>query len=1405
MTTPLLRFGLPLCCLFASKSLSTTMGFDTYLRRKLLGIIVCLAAACSQLNAQNARIEELTIADGLSQGMIYSILQSKDGFLWFATKDGLNRYDGYHFEVFTNDPFNPFSIAGNDITNLFEDSKGNIWLTVDGKGVDMLEKTSGKFFHLPTLKDDIKTPGIVSFVETTDGTVWMGTRTGLVRFRWKNALVAPIKNPDLHASMTIERVSQWRKSYEFFGSLSVNQDGTLLVSRENGIFRFSPTDLTFTPVFKEDGVASCLYETAPGRVWTVFNDKMFVIENGIPRKIEFGGLLPIVKTGLSADGMGNLVLVITTYSVSETRIYSVSEEQVLRTGTIGQPTLIFALDKHSPCSAIDRSGNLWVGTNGYGLRKINLRRPPFRHYLAGTSIDALYVGKEIYTWQPSVDDLYRLDETANTLRPVANGLATGLHLAAFLAAKDGTAYYFTIDPYNRRFSIKTRAETRYFEFESPNFFAGIIQDQQGNIWVGTYNSLLLYYQPATGNLVYFDLSEQIGKGVGINALHADAHQNLWVGTANSGMIKWNIGKMGIQKTGPQTVSHRSMAGESFQIFQTDPRNPHSLRHNFVSSFCADPLDPDRYLWVSTKGGGLNLFDKNRGQFVHFVSQNSGLPNDVVYGILPENTPSVSKARGGQHNLWMSTNRGLSRLTVSTEVGKDEAAHRVYGFKNFREFDGLQSDEFNTRAFARCPDGRLLFGGVNGLTAFYPSQIQARKMNAQILITGLKINNVSVDQFQKNSPLTRPIHQTDQLRLDHTQNIVNLEFALMDFVTPTENRYRYRLQGIDPGWVEAGTGHVANYAHLGPGNYVFEVQGSIGGNAWTASALLHITVMPPWWATWWAYLLYAVVLGAGLYLFYKFQLRQKLAQQEVLRMRALDEFKSRFFTNITHEFRTPLTVILGSAKQLESDVTADLKSKVGLIHRNGEGLLRLINQILDLSKLESNILKINYLQADILPYLRYIAESLHSVANTQNVLLRVESNEAHIIMDYDAERLLQIVYNLLSNAITFTPSGGRVVLRADLPSSAKKPLLRITVTDTGVGIPQADLPNVFDRFYQATNQAMNKAGGTGIGLSLTKELVKALDGNITVDSSIGKGTTFTVLLPITNLAAKTEGVPDTGFVMADIGNNHKSQTPNLTLKADQPTLLLIEDNPDVVEYLIACLGDTYQLDFAYNGRAGIEKAVETVPDLIISDVMMPEKDGFEVCDFLKNDERTSHIPLVLLTAKADIENRITGLTHGADAYLTKPFYQKELAVTLANLLASQRKRQVKYRNALSVTGNQLLTTDKSDTQPLDLEDVFLKKLRGCIEKNMNDPTLDVGIIAKAMTLSESQLYRKVKALTDKSTVLYIRSVRLQKAHTLLQNSTLNVSEIAYEVGFNDPNYFSRAFQQEFGKLPSESRN
>lgn len=538
---------------------------------------------------------------------------------------------------------------------------------------------------------------------------------------------------------------------------------------------------------------------------------------------------------------------------------------------------------------------------------------------------------------------------------------------------------------------------------------------------------------------------------------------------------------------------------------------------------------------------------------------------------------------------------------------------------------------------------------------------------------------------------------------------------------------------------------------------------------------------------------------------------ELEQKEALRLKELDQFKSKLYTNLTHEFRTPLTVILGMAEKLQVTPKKFIYEAPPIIERNGKNLLRIINQLLDLSKLENNSFTLQIRQGEIISYLRYILESFHSYANGNNLSLRFFSNVETLQMDYDEEQLKQVMTNLISNAIKFTPAGGEVGVRV----LKEEDRLKIDVKDNGIGIPEKALPLIFDRFYQVDGSSLRAHGGTGIGLAHTKELLRLMEGEISVESNLKQegsdeksGSVFTMSLPIRNNAPLLENSP-TLQSTTSLSTPKKTITPVKTTVPNEkelPTVLIIEDNPDVVVYLKSCLEKEYQIEIAYNGTIGIEKAIEMTPDLIISDVMMPGKDGFEVCNTLKTDERTSHIPIVLLTAKADLSSKLEGLERGADAYLAKPFHQKELDIRLKKLLKG-RKNMSTYFKKQYLNTTELVQTQLSEehSKSLIYEDVFIKKINAILDENMQHEDFGLPQLRQKIRMSRSQFFRKIKALTNTAPSEYIRSYRLQRAKQLLENGDFNVAEAAYEVGFKDPSYFSKIFQEAFGHPPSDLKS
>ena len=790
------------------------------------------------------------------------------------------------------------------------------------------------------------------------------------------------------------------------------------------------------------------------------------------------------------------------------------------------------------------------------------------------------------------------------------------------------------------------------------------------------------------------------------------------------------------------------------------------------------------LWLGTSLAGIHIYDPDSKE-VKVIDDQQGLPGNTVVTIIADQ----------DGDRWAGTYNGMALLSPEGQI-----------LSSISEEDGLIDREFNRYACYLSDNGDVLMGTVNGLNVIRPKQLKGwlnRTRDPKIYLTGLEYFNSSLG---KDTLQTYGLVELDEITLPATKRYLRLSFSMSNYVKPEENHYAYKFEGKSEDWILLDNNHRLNFNDLPAGKYQLLVKGIDPFGNQTAEPLrIAIHAKAFFYQQIWFYLLLLGLLG-GLSLIWIFRLRRavrkattqirqdkELIENQANRLQELDQAKSRFFTNISHEFRTPLTVIGGVVQQLEQKIKSLYPKELNLIQRNNQNLLNLVNQILDLRKLESGKLTVNYIQGDIIIYLRYILESFHSYASSKEIQLKFESDQPTFWMDYDEEKLLRIITNLLSNAIKFTePGGGDVVMKVWV-----KDQFEIEIVDHGRGIAKEKLDNIFNRFYQ-TDTSSNKHGeGTGIGLALVQELVHLMNGQISVQSELYKGSTFRIQLPIRQNAEKLE--PENILkktLVSQVGelNGHPNIMVPEASTQNLPSLLIIEDNQDIVQYMQGVLAPSYQIFVAYDGAAGIKLALEKVPDLIISDVMMPEKDGFEVCETLKQDIRTSHIPIILLTAKIDDQSRLLGLRQGADAYLPKPFNQEELLVRLEKLLELRQGLQARYAG--------LQIPDTPSSEATQQEDAFLQEVRDIVMTHLDDAEFSVPDLCKKIGMSRTQLHRKMKALTNASTTRFIRVVRVQEAQKLLKNSDLNITQVAFEVGFKDPSYFSKVFTQESGVSPSD---
>jgi signal transduction histidine kinase/DNA-binding response OmpR family regulator/streptogramin lyase len=1358
---------------------------------------ICLLLAClltssawgQPIRTPNVQVQHFSVEEGLADRDAHDIVQDQQGYIWVATSKGLSRFDGYGFLTYDTRPRNSHQISLPDIYRLVADQTGRLLIYYNfpaNDRFDLLDPLTGQLEAVKFDRDVHPAIPVPPF-QAPDGAIYTlvcdHSRWSVYRFDVSKRRFGLLFDLPLPSNRSLMRVNFLQASdgtfwfaYNTFGGQSLpvlHSDSTGKLLRT---FELSDVDAN------REGISDCSYafltETASGNIWVAAAyDGLYTLDPQRSATFERHAFLREGDLAFAKDAVGNLL-------VYQQNTKNPRQDCVLFTadGASQDYGWLFGYQTpvYEPFSENFTQG-LFAGSRD-GFYKYWLNPLVFRSFLdkdlgnasfgistrgmAKTGEGNLLIGTEndgVFELDLGSGRLSRPGDRAPQLKLLDNHI-----LIRGILSQGDSIFWIT----GRGELIKympSHNTTTYYNTGDQEIW-GIAMGKDGKIWMADFGGRLLQMDPATGDTLEYKNKDRSRPLEGSQPTYLIAGQDgtLWAGSTLAGLIRID-----------------PVQGES-RRFTANPGDPSGFNSNQIA--CIYETEAG-LLWVGTLEGGLHLFDPPSGRVTALYTRENGLCHNSVVGILPD----------GQGNYWLSTFNGLSFFNTEQKT-----------FRNYSTDDALSYNEFNRHsAFYDREAGRFYFGGMNGVNTFAANDMRLTENAAPLLISRVSYavdNDSTVVQSEG-------LVDGSTLTLPPGNGFLHLHLALADYRNPAGNQFAYKLEGLDKGWIYLGTNRDLRLDHLPAGTYTLQLRGADYRGTWSTREIsLRLVIQTVWYKRWWAWMLYTTILAAGGFSFYRFQLRQKIAEKEAQRLHELDAFKSRFFTNITHEFRTPLTVILGSTGQLLADdgrsTPDDRQGKLRLIKRNGESLLRLINQLLDLARLESNSLKMNYVQGDVLPYLRYISESLHSLANAQNVLVRVESDQSQIAMDYDPERLLQIVHNLLSNAVKFTPSGGQVTLRCtvDKHSPDHKPTFVLSVSDTGAGIPADDLPFIFDRFYQAGNHEkappspLGKAGvglgGTGIGLALTKELVQQMGGKISVESAVGQGSVFTVRLPITHNgvleAVQSERLEtENGFKREAVGATaaHRAPTPC--------SLLIIEDNPDVVEYLKACLAGAYSLDFAYNGRAGIEKALETIPDLIVSDVMMPEKDGFEVCDFLKNDERTSHVPIILLTAKADTESRIAGLRRGADAYLAKPFHQEELLLTVANALESRKKMQARFAHAAAG-----MPPDPAASPGYDVEDAFVQKVRAAVEGRLSDASFSVDDLCRALAMSQPQLHRKLTALTGKNATQFIRVIRLDRAKALLLQGEKNVGEVAFEVGFEDPKYFSRVFTEAFGVAPSK---
>lgn len=1376
--------------------------------KNAIKILFILLLVNIQILAQNKLFKSLTVQEGLSDEDINCIIQDKKGFLWIGTESGLNRYDGYEFKIFKYNQNDKNSLPNNSIWSLYEDKKSNIWIGTKSGDLVRFSPFDEKFYTIEFANSKITDNSITSIIEDTKGDIWFGTYSnGLYRYKISDG-----------------QIKNWNYERDLPNTLSNNYVTSLLVDKYGGIWATTYNGLNYINP-NEDENKIVVYRNKPGNNNSINNDLIWNISES---KYDDDLLFICNAGGLNtynqkSKKFGQINFVIEYPSQFSSGVASVVEnksenENILWIATYGG---LFKLDLNSGKSKqfiadkenslglitnqidrimMDKSGVLWLITDkglNYlpsSIKKINYR---FLDYLS----------------QPIVQELFKTDIKAI--------LALDSRTIV-LGSPDGA---FSLTMSNGNIILK-----KIEEISNLNIWS-LEKGSDNSIWIGTYGNGLFNYNLKTKKIKKYPIESPTFKTSAfeyIRTLKLGDNDTLWVGFWGGGLGALN------------TVTGK------YKIWIPNHVNPNSISYNDISKI---HLDKSGRVWIATNGGGLNLFiPKDGGKFLHWTySANS--KNSILNNALQCITEQQTNNRD-ETILYVGSDIGLNKMIIKNR-GKDiydfevsfinlseqlnipDVSVRsivlysddiwittnkgIYQYKsgskklfNYGISDGCGSLIFNSNAAVKLADNSIVFGSAKGPALLNPNMINHSYFEPNIVFTDFLIFNESVS-LKDNTILDSSIPYSKEIILANYENAITFKFSSLDFNSKENVKYAYKLEGFDKDWNYTNTSNIAVYTNLDPGRYVFKVKGTNSDGRWGKNVTERkIIINNPWWRTGWAYSIFIVLIIGILYLIRKFEINRtrlrnelKNLEFEAKKQKEMETLKSRFFANISHEFRTPLMLIKGPLEQLLLK-KGNIDEHTRLAYSNTEKLKSLIDQLLDLSKLESNLVPLETHLEDISILVKGLVNSFKSITDQKEISLTIDCPDEEFMALVDLDKFEKILNNLLSNAYKFTSPKGSITV------SLKKRLLDeiifydLIIKDNGIGIDKDKLHKIFDRFYQVDDSSSRSYGGSGIGLSLVKELVDLLQWEISVKSSIGVGTEFSISIPgnRTDISEsmytkqKTQEISqDSVKSFSEIHSNELVTSEDNNRK--KAIILLVEDSQEVRQFLKGLLIEDYTILEAENGKRGIEIASENSPELIISDVMMPVMDGFEFCKKIKTDIQTSHIPVILLTAKASGESKIEGLETGADDYLTKPFNSRELLVRVKNLLESRRILKEKFSKDINVKPANLVVNK--------LDEEFLDKAFKVAEKNIENPDFDSEQFANEMFLSRSQFHRKLQAITGQAPGEFVRIFRLKKAANLLLEKNLSITQIAFEVGFNSPSHFTKAFKQMFNCLPSEYIN
>ena len=1316
-------------------------------RRWSLGLIVTgLLGWATPGLAAVPEPEYLTVRNGLPQGFVKSIIQDRRGFIWLATRDGLCRYDGVRFRIYNHDPQRVGSLSFSSIYEIREDASGRLWLRTENNNIDCFDPVTEQTRRVsasPQFSQAVGRDPLVGIYPDRLGNVWVATQTNGF-FRLNPAGTVSHRHwPAL--GDTVQR---------YIHALLLDRQGRPWVAARDGLFRYDPASGAFAGFRVGQGLPQndvwALHERANGELMLGFPGR-FALFNATASR---------VRTVIDLPGApAQIPLFARDYRgidyVNQNRY--TDKDGLVRLSDAAEPP---KLARYPALSLlVDRSNVLWLGTNGDGVIKYDLNKRLFTAWPYRTNFHTDWLTQQLGVPTGAVPTGIR------SQWPYAVRSQFDRQQVLWVSSTETPPYR-----YNKARQLfepvrPAGIESRWLPNGAFRMTA-LAVGQQRELWglLGPENRAVVRHNVDQQTFTAFPLPLPKNHPYEIMAMTVDGGR-IYFATKNHGLLRADLSAQRLIRWRP------------------NPVDPGSLPNYALLSLAQDPAQYN-HLWIGTFGSGLCRFDKITGRIRRFTTA-EGLPNNVIYAIRPD----------GNGHLWLSTNRGLCRFDS-----------RTFEVRNYTADDGLPGEEFDRHYEAILPDGRMVFGGIGGYTVFDPRRIGEDSFKPVVALTALRINNQPVNATSPDSPIQRDINETPRITLDYLQNFVSFDFAALQFNQSSKNQYRYKLTGLDNDWVYSGNQATATYTNLPPATYTFVVNASNTSGVWSPhTRQIRIVIEPPFWQTWWAYAGYVLLVLGAIGLFLRTRINRvrlmsqiEMREKESIQVRELNETKSRFFANITHELRTPLTLILGPVEQLLAEIfEPQHQERLTTVHRNANRLLRLINELLDLAKLEAGNMTVTPTLGNLAEFVAQTTQEFNEEARRKHVRLQVHALLINQYYWFDGDKVEKILTNLLANALRFTSENDfitvSVTVLPTVDTAVPSERIRLTVSDTGAGIDGAKLPHIFNRFYQAGATTDRAVGGSGIGLALVKELVEVMQGRVAVESRPGMGTTFVVELPcrpahavVASPVANTPAGPDAAV-----------QTPaGLLANEDRQRLLLVEDNDEIADYLLGVLSPFWQVRRVGDGQEGINAAVADGPDLIISDVLMPKVDGYELCRQLKSNLLTSHIPILILTAKTDFESRIEGFTVGADDYINKPFQVKELLGRVRNRLEQQQRSRHYYRTQLLREGH-LPVVSPAVTD----NDRFMNRVYAVLEERLDDSSFGVESMTTVIGLSRMQLNRKIKAMTGLTPIELIRAVRLNRATELLLTGA-SVSETADRVGFDTPAYFSKVFKEQYQLTPSE---